>query len=255
MGQEIVRADLHSHNYYSKDSVSTPKQVVKQCLAQNIHCLAVTNHNTIQGAEETRQEARSEGYDLMVITGEEITTGVKNSAGKKIEIIGFGLEEAISPGLSLTQTLQEIKNQGGIACVPHPFELWRHGVGKELGEDVFNYALELHIPLMWESSNGRSSRPNNNLSREFYFRNRGLLLNSAGSDAHHAEEIGRASLMLKGWGGSTIEEQKKGFLKSIHNPIGFNLNDDWSKTLRFRMACKIGRLLKPRISFPPAASA
>jgi len=53
---------------------------------------------------------------VKVIVGEEIKT-----AGQG-EVIGLFIEEKIARGLSMTETVAEIKRQGGLVYVPHPFD-------------------------------------------------------------------------------------------------------------------------------------
>lgn len=251
MSNEIIDVDLHTHNYYSKDSIATPKDVVKQCMTGRVRCLAVTNHNTIQGTEETRQEASSMGIDLMIITGEEITTVEQNPEGKRIEMIALFLNETISPGLTFRQTLREIANQAGVVYIPHPFELWRHGAGED-SQYIIHYAQELNIPLLWEIANARSTSLSNEQSRAYYKRNDRLGLHCVGSDAHHAQEIGRGALMLRKWDGTTPKDMKEGLLNSLYRPQGISINNDQRQTLRFRTACIFGRL-NPIAHFPRLA--
>jgi len=53
---------------------------------------------------------------VKVIVGEEVKT-----AGQG-EVIGLFIEEKIPRGLSLQETVAEIRRQGGIVYVPHPFD-------------------------------------------------------------------------------------------------------------------------------------
>jgi predicted metal-dependent phosphoesterase TrpH len=45
-----IRADLHTHSHYSRDSVLSPEAYVSACLRKGITCAAVTDHNEIEGA-------------------------------------------------------------------------------------------------------------------------------------------------------------------------------------------------------------
>jgi len=71
-----------------------------------------TDHNEISGALEGR--AKADGFK--VIVGEEVKT-----AGQG-EVIGLFLEEKIPRGMTLDETIAEIKRQGGLVYVPHPFD-------------------------------------------------------------------------------------------------------------------------------------
>ncbi len=72
----------------------------------------MTDHNEISGALEAR--AKADG--IKVIVGEEVKTADQG------EVIGLFIEEKIPRGLTLQETIAEIKRQGGLVYVPHPFD-------------------------------------------------------------------------------------------------------------------------------------
>lgn len=199
-----ITADLHTHNLFShRDSLASPEDVVRVCRDRNLGGIAVTNHNTIEGATQTREAARSLGIPLSVITGEEITTADLNPAGKQVEILALFLQGAILPNLTIERVLTEVKKQDAIVGIPHPFELWRHGAGPEIALEIIKRAKEMGIPVLWEVFNSRSSFKNNRLACDFLkgkeegFADKLLLM--VGSDAHHPGEVGRARLHLERW--------------------------------------------------------
>ncbi len=51
-----------------------------------------------------------------MIVGEEVKTATEG------EVIGLFIEERIPRGLTLAETVAEIKRQGGVVYVPHPFD-------------------------------------------------------------------------------------------------------------------------------------
>ena len=51
-----------------------------------------------------------------MIVGEEVKTADQG------EVIGLFIEEKIARGMSLQETIAEIKRQGGLVYVPHPFD-------------------------------------------------------------------------------------------------------------------------------------
>ena len=46
----FLKADLHVHTRYSHDSTASLQSIVSRCIETGIQCLAVTDHNTIEGA-------------------------------------------------------------------------------------------------------------------------------------------------------------------------------------------------------------
>lgn len=113
-----LRADLHTHSHYSRDSVLSPQAYVDACVRKGITCAAVTDHNEVQGALVIQRLA-----PFQVIIGEEIKT-------RDGEIIGLFLKELVPRGLSAEDTIRAIHEQGGIATIPHPFDVFRRNVIK-----------------------------------------------------------------------------------------------------------------------------
>jgi glycosyltransferase involved in cell wall biosynthesis len=93
----LIDVDLHMHTDHSYDC-ATPVEV--------------TDHNEISGA----MEARAKTNGVKVIVAEEVKTGEQG------EVIGLFIEEKIPRGMTLQETIAEIKRQGGLVYVPHPFD-------------------------------------------------------------------------------------------------------------------------------------
>jgi predicted metal-dependent phosphoesterase TrpH len=136
---QLLKADLHVHSYRSNDSCSTPSAIVSRCLKTGINCLAITDHNTIEGALEIQRIA-----PFTVIIGEEI----KSSGG---DIIGLFLNEVIPAGLTPLETAKAIKTQSGLVMAPHPFDRVRSSA---MGIKGFHEIIT-HLDLI-ETFNGRN---------------------------------------------------------------------------------------------------
>jgi predicted metal-dependent phosphoesterase TrpH len=169
----LLKADLHVHTRYSEDSISPPEKIVQHCIKRGINCLAITDHNEISGAFEVKRIA-----PFKVIVGEEILT----SRG---EIIGYFLTEKIPPHLSPEETVARIKAQGGLACIPHPFDRFRSGA------KLRNYALDKILPEidLIEVFNSRTMLLRDS-TRALELARRHDLPATAGSDAHIVREVG-----------------------------------------------------------------
>ena len=74
----------------------------------------MTDHNEISGALDARAKAAE--YGVKVIVGEEVKTADQG------EVIGLFIEEKIPRGMTLQETIAEIRRQGGLVYVPHPFD-------------------------------------------------------------------------------------------------------------------------------------
>ncbi len=107
--------DLHCHTSASFDCLARPESVVRAAASRGITHLAITDHDTIDGALMAR-DAAPEG--LTVIVGEE----VKTSDG---DLIALFLERAVAPGRPAAETIAEVREQGGLVGIPHPFDKYR----------------------------------------------------------------------------------------------------------------------------------
>ncbi|MHB1571183.1 MAG: PHP-associated domain-containing protein, partial [Solirubrobacteraceae bacterium] len=108
----LIDVDLHMHTDHSTDCATPVEVLLAEARTRGLGAIAVTDHNEVSGAIEAR--AKAEG--LKVIVGEEVKT-----AGQG-EVIGLFIEEKIQRGMTLQETIAEIKRQGGLVYVPHPFD-------------------------------------------------------------------------------------------------------------------------------------
>ena len=158
--------------------MTSPEELIASCIRRGINCLAVTDHNKVQGALEVQRQA-----PFVVIVGEEI----KTSEG---EIIGLFLTEEIPGGLSAGRTIEVIREQGGVVYVPHPMDPLRR---TRLKPEVLREVASLVDVL--EVCNARSFNPWA-LGRARRFAEQHDLLMGAGSDAHTPGEIGAAHVVM-----------------------------------------------------------
>lgn len=111
------RADLHVHTTYS-DGTVTPIDVLNSyALREEIRVLAITDHDTMDGAKEAAEFAAAHpelfGH-LEVIVGEEVTS-------RDGHVVALFLREWIPPGMSAEETVRAVHEQGGIAIAAHPY--------------------------------------------------------------------------------------------------------------------------------------
>ena len=110
--RELIDVDLHMHTDHSYDCATPVEVLLAEARARGLGAIAVTDHNEISGAIE----ARSKAEGIKVIVAEEVKTAEQG------EVIGLFIEEKIPRGLTLQETIAEIRRQGGLVYVPHPFD-------------------------------------------------------------------------------------------------------------------------------------
>jgi predicted metal-dependent phosphoesterase TrpH len=113
-----VKADLHVHTIYSHDSLITPKDLVFYAKKRGLTAVAITDHNTIEGALKIAKET-----DFLIIPGIEVSS-------RNGHIVGINLQEPVEKGLSADETVDKIHEGGGIAVACHPFALFKGSLGK-----------------------------------------------------------------------------------------------------------------------------
>ena len=172
-----MQIDFHTHTSASKDSLTSPADLILAARCRGLDRVVVTDHNTIAGALAA--------HDLdpeLVIVGEEILT-------TRGEILAAFVTEEIPSRLSPQETIRRLRDQGAFISVSHPFDSWRSGAWKL--DDLLEIA-----PLVdaIEIFNARCMSPGANLkAQEFAIEHN--LPGTAGSDAHAAFELGAACLV------------------------------------------------------------
>jgi predicted metal-dependent phosphoesterase TrpH len=191
------RADLHLHTTAS-DGWPTPAQLVDHAArGAGLNVIAVTDHDTIEGALRAADHAARRARKLHLIVGEEVSS-------LDGHIVGLFLEHRVSPGMSAAATVHAIHDQGGLAIAAHPF--WRtqrqtrggtaHGVGW-LAADLDFDAIEVE-----------NATPGFFVFNQLAHRlNLGLGASEVGcSDAHIVDAVGRAFTEFPG---STAEALRR----------------------------------------------
>jgi predicted metal-dependent phosphoesterase TrpH len=157
----------------------TPEDLLRTARARGLDCIAVTDHNTVQGGLLALGLSEADPSLPRVIPGVELST----EAG---EVVGLYVREDIPKGLSLGEAVERIRVLGGLVYLPHPFDVFRRGAISR--QERGNAAALCDLV---EAVNGRALGPGAGFKSarlaEMHGKPRG-----AGSDAHHRAEVGRA---------------------------------------------------------------
>jgi predicted metal-dependent phosphoesterase TrpH len=179
-----VRAfvDLHCHTSASFDCLASPESVVKAAATRGLTHLAITDHDTIEGALRARDAAPA---GLTVIVGEE----VKTADG---DLIALFLERAVAPHRPAAETIAEVRAQGGLVGIPHPFDKNRGSMLKDPRLEAIGREVD------WvEAHNARVIGRSGNERAAAFAAEMGLP-GIAVSDAHSALEVGVAYNVVDG---------------------------------------------------------
>ena len=183
-------ADLHMHTTAS-DGLGTPEQVLEHAQHRtDLDVIAITDHDTIDGALRARDLVAEGDYRFDFIVGEEIST-------REGHLLALFIERTIQPGMSIERSIDLVHEQGGLAIVAHPFNrVFRHSVQRSVMDRLLR---QPHVhPDGIETLNGSfagigSSRVAMTYSRRFY-----RWAETGSSDAHTLTAIGCARTRFVG---------------------------------------------------------
>jgi hypothetical protein len=180
----LIDVDLHMHTDHSGDCATPVDALLVEAKARGLGAIAITDHNEISGALEAREKAEG----IKIIVAEEVKTGDQG------EVIGLFIKDKIPRGMTLQETIAEIKRQGGLVYVPHPFDRL-HAVPDyphllDVLKDVD--AIEVFNPRVAISSfNEEAVR----------FAEKYRIVCGAGSDAHVTAGLGSVRIRMRDFDG------------------------------------------------------
>lgn len=137
-----LNVEFHCHTAYSLDGLMPFASLMQTATSIGLDALAVTDHDTVEGALEFRRLAQVQGSHLQIIIGEEKTLADGS------HFIGLFLQRHIESN-QLEGAIAEIEGQGGLCLIPHPFRrkdgLFRDGLerlkcfeGRVAGFELFS---------------------------------------------------------------------------------------------------------------------
>jgi predicted metal-dependent phosphoesterase TrpH len=175
-----IHVDLHMHTDHSADCATPVRTLLETAKERGLGAIAITDHNEVSGAFEAREIADEVG--VKVIVAEEVKTAEQG------EVIGLFLDEKVERGMTMDETIAEIRRQGGLVYVPHPFDRL-HSVPDY--EHLLDIVEEIDII---EVFNPRVALTAFNEEAE-RFAAKYRIVPGAGSDSHVAQGLG--SVMIR----------------------------------------------------------
>ena len=209
----MLKADFHIHTEYSLDCTTPLEKIIERCLALKINCIAIADHGTAEGALKMQSLA-----PFTVIVAEEILT-------HHGEIMGMFLKETIPSGLSVKDTISQIRAQGGLVNIPHPFDSFR---GSALNEKIVEEIVG-QIDIM-EVFNSRSPLLRSSAKARIFAEKHGIA-KIAGSDAHALPEIGNAYVEMPEFNDKDefLQALAQGKIYGRRTNLLRHLNNTWLK--------------------------
>jgi predicted metal-dependent phosphoesterase TrpH/glycosyltransferase involved in cell wall biosynthesis len=182
--RELIHVDLHMHTDHSHDCATPVERLLETAKERGLGAIAVTDHNEISGALEAERQADG----IKVIVAEEVKTADQG------EVIGLFIREKIPRGLTLDETIAEIRRQGGLVYVPHPFDRMHSVPDYEHLLAVVEQidAIEVFNPrVAMKSFNEEAAR----------FAAKYRIVAGAGSDSHVPQGLGSVKIAMRDFDG------------------------------------------------------
>ncbi len=173
--------DLHCHSFFSGDGVSSPEELLATARRKGLHGFALTDHNTCDGSHYLIDKGlmREDGLPVdgfLIIPGVEVTT-------REGHLLCLGVILPNLKGRPAIEVAQIVREKGGLAIPPHPYDLFRAGIREPVLDSMEMDALEVF--------NAATTLKRYNVFAREYAAKRKLPM-TAGSDAHHEAAIGTA---------------------------------------------------------------
>jgi predicted metal-dependent phosphoesterase TrpH len=201
--ENMWRVELHSHTIWSKDCVVDFDAVINLCRKRGIDRIAITDHNTAEGALAMHKRAPD-----LVIVGEEIMT-------TQGELLGYFLKESVPAGLTPDETIKRLRDQGAAISVSHPFDRLRKGAWEEADlQRIIDKVDAIEIfnsRCMFAADNAKAIQ----------FAEAYGVLGTVGSDAHTRMEYGRALEEMQPF------EDAEGFIESLREASAVRRYSSW----------------------------
>ncbi|ELY59169.1 PHP domain-containing protein [Natronococcus amylolyticus DSM 10524] len=164
--------DFHVHSDDSYDGHEPIELVLEHAADIGLDGVVITDHDEI--GESLRAAEIAPEYGLVGIPGVEVST-------RHGHLLAIGVEERPDPGQPFVETVETVRDLGGVAIVPHPFQRSRHGVRKRHIRDAD--AIEVYNSMLFTGYRNRRART---------FARRREYPEIGASDAHYLPNVGRA---------------------------------------------------------------
>jgi len=181
----MLKYDLHLHSRYSPDGTLDVRDIVRIARKRGLDGIAITDHDTVRGGLEALK-LKPQGIDI--ICGCEVNTD-------RGDVIGLFLTEEIK-SRDHAAVIGEIRAQGGLVIVPHPFDSIRGSAFWLTDRDarLIDGVEVINARCVFGRSNAAAAR----------YADRHAAAKVGGSDAHFGAEIGNAGTIVED--GASIRE-------------------------------------------------
>jgi predicted metal-dependent phosphoesterase TrpH len=182
----LAKADVHIHTNLG-DGTASPQRVIAEAKRRGFRVIAVTDHDHMEGAKRVFDLIQSEGHDLEMIWGCEVTA-------RDGHFLGLFMQRPVKFLMRVEGAIEAIKEQGGLCIIPHPMGRLVPSLSRRKIEELLNRGypidgIELYNP---SPANAGAREQVRKLNAQWGFAPTG------GSDAHFWQHIGAGYTLFPG---------------------------------------------------------
>jgi predicted metal-dependent phosphoesterase TrpH len=202
------RADIHMHTNLG-DGWASPTRVVEEATRQELHIIAITDHDHLEGAKRVEEILAQQNSPLQMVRGVEVST-------RQGHLIGLFVKKAPKAMRPVEESIEDIKEQGGIVIVPHPLGRLVPSLSRATIDALLNKGYTIDGIEMYNPSPANASMRSvvRRANQQWGFAETG------GSDAHFWQHIGSAYTLFPG---SSPEDLRSAILQRQVRPGGYEL--------------------------------
>jgi predicted metal-dependent phosphoesterase TrpH len=199
------RADIHMHTNLG-DGWASPARVVAEATRRNLPVIAITDHDQVEGAKRVQELIYQQNSPLQMITGVEVST-------RQGHLLGLFVNKAPRSMRSVEESIEDIKEQGGIVIVPHPLGRLVPSLSRAKIDALLEKGYEIDGVEMYNPSPANASvRPAVRDANQQW-----RLAETGGSDAHFWQHIGAAYTLFPG---ANPQDLRRGIIERTVRPGG-----------------------------------
>ncbi len=185
-GVRLSKADLHMHTNLG-DGTASPRRVLDEAKRRGLKVIAITDHDHMEGAKHVQELLDTEGSDIEMIWGCEVTT-------REGHFLGLFMKRPVKFLSRVEAAIEAIKEQGGLTIIPHPMGRLVPSLSRRKIDELLNRGYPIDGIELYNPS------PANASVRAFVreFNDQWGFAATGSSDAHFWQHIGAGYTLFPG---------------------------------------------------------
>jgi len=181
------------------DGWISPARLIQVATQRRLAVIAVTDHDHVEGARRVEELLAQQNSPLRMITGVEVST-------RQGHLLGLFIKKAPKPLRPVEESIDAIKEQGGLVVVPHPFGRLVPSLSRRRIESLLHAGYEIDAVETYNPSPANASQRAAVLSANQEWGLAGV----GSSDAHFWQHIGAGYTRFHG---STPDDLRQAILE------------------------------------------